>query len=86
MPGVSGVTVVTILVWFFNFHARLRVHRAPGIPHALCFLGEYFMHDPGAPRRGNVKARPLFDIVRFIQLAMLPQLAASCSAPRSESA
>ncbi len=36
MPGVSGVTVVTTLVWFvFYPHARLRAHRAPGIPCAL---------------------------------------------------
>ena len=35
MPGVSGVTVVTMLVCFFHLHARLRVHRAPGIPCAL---------------------------------------------------
>src|SRR5260370_23711935 len=37
MPGVSGVTVVTTLVCFFISHARLRVHRAPGIPCALYF-------------------------------------------------
>ncbi len=35
MPGRSGVTVVTMLVCFFHLHARLRVHRAPGIPCAL---------------------------------------------------
>src|SRR3982750_2032478 len=35
MPGVSGVTVVTMLVCFFILHARLRAHRAPGIPCAL---------------------------------------------------
>src|SRR5665213_238484 len=35
MPGETGVTVVTTLVCFFNLHARLRVHRAPGIPCAL---------------------------------------------------
>jgi hypothetical protein len=29
------VTVVTMLVCFFILHARLRVHRAPGIPCAL---------------------------------------------------
>src|SRR5260370_27511109 len=39
MPGETGVTVVTILVCFFISHARLRAHRAPGIPCALCFLG-----------------------------------------------
>src|SRR5437763_2630497 len=32
MPGVTGVTVVTMLVCFFILHARLRAHRAPGIP------------------------------------------------------
>src|SRR3954449_4631848 len=35
MPGVIGVTVVTTLVCFFILHARLRAHRAPGIPCAL---------------------------------------------------
>jgi len=35
MPGSSGVTVVTMLVCFFHLHARLRAHRAPGIPCAL---------------------------------------------------
>src|SRR2546421_7726738 len=43
MPGVSGVTVVTTLVCFFILHARLRAHRAPGIPCALFqFEGETF--------------------------------------------
>jgi hypothetical protein len=37
MPGVSGVTVVTCLRAFYSLHARLRAHRAPGIPCALCF-------------------------------------------------
>jgi hypothetical protein len=35
MPDDFGVTVVTMLVCFFILHARLRVHRAPGIPCAL---------------------------------------------------
>jgi hypothetical protein len=30
-----GEPVVTMLVWFYFFHARLRVHWAPGVPHAL---------------------------------------------------
>jgi len=34
MPGGTGVTVVTMLVCFFHLHARLRAHRAPGIPCA----------------------------------------------------
>jgi hypothetical protein len=40
----------------FISHARLRVRRAPGIPHALCFLGERLMHSSGALRRGNAEA------------------------------
>src|ERR1700722_5286918 len=40
MPGFSGGLVVTTLVCFVLFsHARLRVHRAPGIPRALCSEG-----------------------------------------------
>jgi hypothetical protein len=35
MPGDAGEPVVTMLVCFFILHARLRVHRAPGIPCAL---------------------------------------------------
>src|SRR4051812_32531557 len=46
MPGVSGVTVVTMLVCFFILHARLRAHRAPGIPCALCYF-----------RRANIAAK-----------------------------
>src|SRR5216683_2715777 len=40
MPGESGGPVVTTLVCLLHIlHARLRVHWAPGIPHALVFLG-----------------------------------------------
>src|SRR4051812_18429869 len=46
MPGVFGVTVVTMLVCFFILHARLRAHRAPGIPCALCYF-----------RRANIAAK-----------------------------
>src|SRR5437762_10092153 len=35
MSGCSGEPVVTMLVCFFILHARLRAHRAPGIPCAL---------------------------------------------------
>src|SRR5271169_516374 len=38
-PDQTGEPVVTMLVCFFNSHARLRVQRAPGFPCAL-FLGE----------------------------------------------
>jgi len=50
MPGETGVTVVTTLVWFFHFHARLRVHRAPGIPCALHLRRRRFDHSSGATR------------------------------------
>src|SRR5204862_8130165 len=35
MPGCSGEPVVTTSCAFYFLHARLRVHRAPGIPCAL---------------------------------------------------
>ena len=38
MPGASGEPVVTTSCAFYFSHARLRVHRAPGIPCALTFL------------------------------------------------
>jgi hypothetical protein len=34
--------VTTLVCSLHHLHARLRVHWAPGIPHALCFLGERF--------------------------------------------
>src|ERR1700730_1995967 len=51
MLGVSGEPVVTTLVFFLHLHARLRVHRAPGIPHALDFRGEGSLHNSGKSRR-----------------------------------
>jgi hypothetical protein len=52
MPGRSGVTVVTTLVCFFISHARLRAHRAPGIPCALYFRrGETILQNSGTARR-----------------------------------
>jgi hypothetical protein len=38
MPGIAGVTVVTNARAFYT-HARLRAHRAPGIPCALVSEG-----------------------------------------------
>jgi hypothetical protein len=38
-PDCFGEPVVTTLVCFFNSHARLRVHQAPGFPCALYFSG-----------------------------------------------
>src|SRR5207237_8590365 len=37
MPGCSGEPVVTTSCAFLFLHARLRAHRALGIPCALCF-------------------------------------------------
>src|SRR5205085_11585618 len=58
MPGCSGEPVVTTSCAFLFLHARLRVHRAPGIPCALIlFRGGRFMHNSGVftPReRGGV--------------------------------
>src|SRR5258708_26670377 len=56
MPGRSGVTVVTMLVCFFHLHARLRVHRAPGIPCALCSQEGQTFAKPRAPRVAGSKA------------------------------
>jgi hypothetical protein len=39
-----------------TLHARLRVQRAPGIPHALCFRGGVFLHNSGASRREGADA------------------------------
>jgi hypothetical protein len=54
MPGAPGEPVVNTLVCLFTYlHARLRVHRAPGISCALCYRREgQLMHNPGevAPR------------------------------------
>jgi hypothetical protein len=39
-----------------TLHTRLRVQRAPGIPHALKGAKD-FMHDSGASRRGIAEPR-----------------------------
>jgi hypothetical protein len=49
MPGVP-VTCGDYRVLTTNAHG-LRVHRAPGIPHAL-IRAKKFQHDSGASRRG----------------------------------
>src|SRR6266446_2827041 len=40
----------------FISHARLRVHRAPGIPCALCFAGRTVLQNSGASRREIVES------------------------------
>ena len=61
MPGCFGGLVVTTLVWFIFFHARLRVHCAPGIPHALIWAKD--MHNSGASRRGIAETHLNFHAV-----------------------
>ena len=39
MPDAPAEPVVTMLVWFFHLHARLRVRLAPGIPCSLSISG-----------------------------------------------
>ena len=42
---------------FYFLHARLRVHRAPGIPHALIWADD--LHNPGAACRGKADSYPV---------------------------
>src|SRR6266550_4287432 len=54
----SGVTVVTMLVCSLHLsHARLRVHRVPGIPCALVFLGPKDSCTTRAPRAARSSTR-----------------------------
>jgi hypothetical protein len=61
--GCSGGPVVTTLVCFIYLHARLRVHWAPGIPHALfgrkihAQLGRLMPRDRGGIFEFDVIAR-----------------------------
>src|SRR5438445_7308506 len=58
MPGDLGGPVVTTLVCFLILHARLRVHWAPSIPHALLNPGRTIHAKLGRyPRRGIAKLR-----------------------------
>src|ERR1700686_856779 len=58
MPGLLRCTCGDYArVLHLNSHARLRVHWAPGIPCALCFLeAKDFMDNSGAPRRENAES------------------------------
>jgi hypothetical protein len=55
MPGVFGVTVVTNARVFYH-HARLRAHRAPGIPCAL--ISEGGNSTANLARRRGERAEP----------------------------
>jgi hypothetical protein len=65
MPGDAGVTCGDLLVCFFISHARLRAHRAPGIPCAL-FRGQdmkaKLARKAAARSRVYVLKNALFDI------------------------
>jgi hypothetical protein len=63
--GMSGVfrwlAVNTRVHTCYQYaHTRLRVHRAPGIPHALCFQGGCFWQNLGrtAPRECEGVSQP----------------------------
>ena len=49
MPDVSGVTVVTMLVWFYFFPREAAARRAPGIPCALSDFGRNIHASLGRP-------------------------------------
>ncbi len=49
MPGDFGGPVLLVCLLLLPLHTRRRVHRAPGIPHAL--LGRRFLQDSDALRR-----------------------------------
>jgi hypothetical protein len=57
MPDDSGDLAVNTRTHTHYQYARtrLRVHWAPGIPHALCFRGGDFLQTSGATRRENAK-------------------------------
>jgi hypothetical protein len=71
MPGDPGATVVTTVCLLPIAHG-LRVHRAPGIPHALN-RGGRFPYNPGALRRGNAKPRQVepHQVEAFAELTSL---------------
>src|SRR5712664_828242 len=71
MPGDLGCTCGDYArVLCFILHAGLWVRRAPGIPHALCYLGAPFMHSSGASRRGNADLNLKLAYLRFAQLKL----------------
>src|ERR1700681_2309521 len=65
MPDVSGGPVVTNSCVYYILHARLRVHWAPGIPHALCRAelnakpGRIAPRERGIVSQRHCEARPL---------------------------
>jgi hypothetical protein len=64
MPGLLRCICGDYARVSISLHTRLRAHRAPGIPCALCYLGERFCKTSGDQRRGNAKLRLLAVIAR----------------------
>jgi hypothetical protein len=59
--GQTGEPVVITLVWFFHFHARLRVRAArPAFPAPSVFEGHCILQGSGKSRRGNADPRRQF--------------------------
>jgi hypothetical protein len=54
MPGDPGATVVTNACAHYTLRTRLRVQRAPGIPHALCWAKDS-SNNSDASRRGKAE-------------------------------
>ena len=54
-----GELVVTTLVCFFILHARLRVHWAPGIPHALWVQELFYSSDASRREIADVRLKKL---------------------------
>jgi hypothetical protein len=78
MPGQSGEPTVTTLVCLLQLsHARLRVHRAPGIPHAL-HRAEPTRTTRAHPRRENADSHaPIVANSSTIQAVIPGRCAAS---------
>ena len=82
MPVDPSEPVVTTLVCLFLSHTRLRVQRAPGIPCALCFMGERLLQKLGriAPRECGV----VFELSPFPVQWLHPSRRAQTRAPQDE--
>jgi hypothetical protein len=66
MPGDSGGPVATTLVCsLHHLHARLRVQRAPGIPHALSFEGSVHARLGRIAPRGRGPASEVVRLSKF---------------------
>jgi hypothetical protein len=84
MPDCFGEPVVTNSCASNLSHARLRVHRAPGIPCALCFSeGNAFQKLGRETRRGNADSRPPLSCSASGGASSIPE-AFACGLPSLE--